>query len=214
MAVLSRQDLLGRIKSGEISFSPQIDKFQLQAHAVDMRLGFTFILSKNWRITTNGREAVNVNPLKEGYDSECFDVLELEEGQYFELLPNESISVSSLETVKIPVDLMGVLYPRSSVNRRGLSVDLTGIVDSGYEGQLIIPIKNNTSSQVIRLYPGERFCQIVFETLTGETTPRKSRYHRRDVVEGLAKENSIEVKYLLSGKIRELKKDYEILQDM
>lgn len=210
MAVLSCQQILDRTRKGEIGFSPELDQFQMQSHAVDLRLGFTFILPKSWRMTVSGREAVNVNPLKDGYGSECFDVIELEQGQYFELLPNEYVSVSSLETVKIPSDLMGVLYPRSSVNRRGLSVDLTGIVDSGYEGQLMIPVKNNTSSQVIRLYPGERFCQIVFETLTDDTVSRKSRYHGRDITEGLAKENNSEVKYILSGKIRELKADHPV----
>lgn len=212
MGVLSRQQILDRTKSGDISFTPGLDEFQLQAHAVDLRLGFTFIIPKVWRMTLSGREAVNVNHLKQGYNSEFFDVIELEEGQYFELLPNEYVSVSSLEAVKVPLDLMGILYPRSSVNRRGLSVDLTGIVDSGYEGQLMIPIKNNTSSQVIRLYPGERFCQIVFETLTEVVTPRKSRYHGRDIAEGLAKEDSAEVKYVLNGKIRELKKDHIVSQ--
>ena len=38
---------------------------------------------------------------------------------------------------------------RSSVNRRGISVDLTGIIDAGYEGQLIIPIRNNTTHMLL-----------------------------------------------------------------
>src|SRR5438105_15936371 len=89
---------------------------------------------------------------------EHFDVVELEKGQFFDLLPNEHILVSSLESIAIPDDLMAIMYPRSSINRKGISVDQTGIVDSGYEGQLVIPIRNNTQSQTVRLYPGERFC--------------------------------------------------------
>ncbi len=211
MAVLSQTQILERIDDGAILFEPHLDTFQLQAHAVDLRLGFTFIVAKQWRLTKNGREAVSVNPLKEGYHSDHFDVLELEEGQYFELLPNESVSVSSLESVRTPDDLMAILYPRSSVNRRGLSVDLTGIIDSGYEGQLVIPVKNNTNSQVIRLYPGERFCQIVFESLSDPVDARKSRYHKKDVIEGTAKEDAQEVSLITSGKIGDLKEKHRII---
>src|SRR6185369_7713872 len=115
---------------------------------------------KNWHLTARGRESLDILHFDKR-NQEYFDVVELEEGQYFDLLPQEYILVSTLETIKIPNDLMAVLYPRSSTNRKGLSLDLTGIVDSGYEGQLILPIRNNTSSQVVKLYPGERFCQIV-----------------------------------------------------
>ncbi|HEX9804223.1 MAG TPA: hypothetical protein VGA67_00925, partial [Candidatus Dojkabacteria bacterium] len=74
-------------------------------------------------------------------------------------------------------DVMAVLYPRSSINRRGLSVDLTGIIDTGYHGHLFIPIVNTTTSQIIRIYPGERFVQVVFHTLTKELSLEESMKH-------------------------------------
>ena len=72
---------------------------------------------------------------------------------------------------------MGVLYPRSSVNRRGLSVDLTGIVDAHYSGHLMIPILNKTTSQIIRIYPGERICQIVLQKLASGLTKVEAQRH-------------------------------------
>ena len=87
-------------------------------------------------------------------------------------------------------------------------------MDSGYEGQLVIPIKNNTGSQVVKLYPGERFCQIVFEKLDTPVEADKSRYHQKDIVEGFImtkeakkKRDIEEIKYVSEGKIRELKKE-------
>jgi dCTP deaminase len=216
MAILTKNQILERVSKNEIGFKPELDEFQVQAHAIDMRLGYTFLLPKSWRLTNKGREALYIDH----YDkdkTDYFDVIELEQGQTFELLPGEFVLASTLESVKVPSDLMAVLYPRSSTNRKGLSVDLTGIVDSGYEGQLVIPIRNNTNSQVVKLYPGERFCQIVFEKLDENIVAEKSRYHMKDIVEGFIltredkkKKDSDELKYISEGRIKELKNDKKI----
>ncbi|MDP2650291.1 MAG: dCTP deaminase [bacterium] len=210
MAVLTKKQILERVEKGDIAFTPALDTFQVQGHSVDLRLGYTFLIHKSWRVSKEGREALSIDPLENGGASaRHFDIIELEEGQYFELLPNEHVTVSSLETVKVPNDLMAVLYPRSSVNRRGVSVDLTGIVDAGYEGQLVIPVKNHTS-QVIRLYPGERFCQLVFEELAETIQPRKSRHHLKDIVDEPQKEDDTELELIKKGKITELKKEHGV----
>lgn len=208
MAILIKEEILERVGKGDIAFEPNLDTFQVQTHSVDLRLGYTFIIHKSWRVTKAGREVVNIDALKAKDDARYFDVVELEEGQYFDLCPGEHVTVASLESIKVPNDLMAVLYPRSSVNRRGVSVDLTGIVDAGYEGQLIIPMRNNTA-QVVRLYPGERFCQIVFESLNKPVVPRKSRHHKKDVVDAPERENNIEMDLIVAGKIREMKDEHK-----
>ena len=207
MSILTKDEILARVKCGDIAVLPSLDGFQLQAHAIDLRLGFTFLIPKAWRLTPNGREALRIDPLKD-HGPEYFDIVELEQGQYFELLPQEYVLVSTFETIKVPDDLMAVLYPRSSVNRKGLSVDLTGIIDSGYEGPLTLPIRNNTTSQVIQLHPGERFCQIVFEQLSHKVVARKSRWHQKDVVDKGKKEKSSEMKLVFSGELKKLKKEF------
>ncbi len=204
MSVLTKNKILERITTGDLTFSPALDNFQVQAHSVDLRLGFSFLVPKMWKLTKEGREAIALNPLQTT-GAEHFDVVELEQGQFFELLPQEYVLVSTLESIKLPKDLMSVLYPRSSTNRKGLSVDLTGIIDAGYEGQLTLPVRNNTRAQIIRLYPGERFCQLVFEELSESVEARKSRHHKRDIVEGLAPENKSEIDYIMSGDIKGLK---------
>src|SRR4051812_17343319 len=210
MAILTKGEILQRVKDGNIGINPGLDAFQLQMHAVDLRLGFTFLIPKVWKMTPKGRQALSIDPLKD-HGPEYFDVIELEQGQSFDLLPEEYVLVSTFETIKVPNDLMAILYPRSSVNRKGLSVDLTGIIDSGYEGPLTLPIRNNTRSQVIQLHPGERFCQVVFESLTHEVNPRKSRWHGKDVVDKGAKEKGVEMKLVFSGDIKKLKKDFSAL---
>ncbi len=211
MSILTKKQILERVKTGNIEFHPNLDEFQVQAHAIDMRLGYTFLIPKEWHMTPNGREALRIDHLDKN-KPEYFEAIELEQGQYFELLPNEHVLASTFESVKVPNDLMAILYPRSSTNRKGLSVDLTGIVDSGYEGQLVIPIGNNTSSQVVKLYPGERYCQLVFESLDEPVEAEQSRYHQKDIVEGFImtkdhkqKRDNEEIKYVGEGKMKELK---------
>ena len=94
MAVLTKQEILERVKSGSIAFLPGLDMFQLQTHAVDLRLGFTFLIPKVWRMTDRGREALALDPLRD-HGPEYFDVIELEQGQSFDLLPEEYVLVST-----------------------------------------------------------------------------------------------------------------------
>lgn len=210
MAILTKNEILQRVKDKNIVITPCLDIFQVQAHAIDLRLGFTFLIPKAWQMTAHGRQAMMIDPLKD-HGPEYFDVIELEQGQSFDLLPQEYVLVSTFETVKIPNDLMAILYPRSSVNRKGLSVDLTGIIDSGYEGPLTLPIRNNTRSQVIQLHPGERICQVVFEELKHPVEARKSRWHMKDVVEKGKKEKSKEMKLVFNGDIKKLKTDFKVV---
>ncbi len=162
--ILTRHEIAQLIKEEKLIFEPALDKYQDQPHAVDLRLGTTFYLPKTWKISDRGREVLTVDVTHCTADN--YEKIELEPGQFFELAPGESVIASTLEKVSLRADdIMGVLYPRSSVNRRGLSVDLTGIVDAHYSGHLMIPILNKTTSQIIRIYPGERICQIVLQKL-------------------------------------------------
>ena len=221
MAVLTKYEIKDAISNKTLIFDPPIDAFQLQPHAVDLRLGTTFYIPKSWQLTANGREALNIDYLNDRKPSkEYFDLIELQPKQYFELLPNEFVIASTLEKISInDLKLMAVLYPRSSFNRRGLSVNLTGIIDCGYSGNLVIPIQNNTNNQVIKIYPGERVCQLVFEELS---TPLKEGEHN---IHGVKKakyhesnNNNIEYKpdkdeevdFISSGNLDELKKKYSI----
>jgi len=209
MAILTKQQIIKKIHSGTLSFKPGLDLFQLQEHSVDLRLGFTFMVPKMWHMTPRGRESLDITHFDKK-NHEYFDVVELEEGQYFDFLPQEYVLVSTLESIKMPTDIMAVLYPRSSTNRKGISLDLTGIIDAGYEGQLVLPIRNNTRSQAVRLYPGERVCQVVFEELKNEVSPRPSKYHQKDIIEGVLMEKKEEVDLILKGDIKTMKEKFKV----
>lgn len=208
MGVLTQKEILSLIKAGTLSFNPVLDKFQLQAHSVDLRIGFTFVSAKTWTITPKGRVALKVDY---GENRKYLEKIQLKAGQYFEILPGEFIGIETLEEIKIPAGLMAILYPRSSINRRGLSVDLSGIIDAGYQGKLLVPVRNNTASQIIQIFPGERFCQIVFEDLTSPVTKTNGRYQNKEIGIGVLKErSSLEEELVRKGQISALKKRYRL----
>ncbi len=191
--ILTRHEISALIKTKKLAFEPTLDAFQNQPHAVDLRLGTVFYLPKIWKLTKRGREVLTVDVTE--HAGENFEKIELKGGQFFELAPGEAIIASTLEKISLRApNVMGVLYPRSSINRRGLTVDLTGIVDVHYSGHLMIPILNKTTSQVIRIYPGERICQIVFQRLERNLTEVEALRHGKSS----AKYNGADAKNLSS----------------
>ena len=214
--ILTRSQIQERIKSGQVAFSPALDAFQDQPHAVDLRLGTHFYLPQIWKQSPRGREIITVDT--NHADQENFTRLELELGQYFELAPGETVIASTYERLSLRDDhLMGVLYPRSSLTRRGLSLDLTGIVDAHYEGHLMIPVLNKTTTQIIRLYPGERLCQLVLQQLSAPLSSaeaqrhgvEKAKYQGADAVQLEGRPDSTEEQSLIAqGKLESLKEQY------
>jgi dCTP deaminase len=213
--ILSRSEILTQIGSGGIRFSPELDRFQLQPHAVDLRLGYTFLIPRNWTTDERGRRAIKVSIDDAATHPEQFDEVRLKPGQYFELLPNEFVIGTSLERIEMNApNLMAILFPRTSTNRRGIDLSLSGIIDVGYGGNLIFPMKNEAGDQVIRMYPGERVCQVVFEELTSPLTPEEADRHGVDRAKYSGSDGSFKLDrdaeraHLVAGTLDALKREY------
>ena len=82
--------------------------------------------------------------------------------------------VSTAEYVRMPPDVAGQLWIRSSYARRGVLASF-GKVEAGFEGELTLAAFNS-SSEPIRLPVGDRFCQIIFERMD---TPPSVSYGER-----------------------------------
>ena len=206
--VLSDRDIKKALSSKRIVITPAPDlDTQLGSCSIDLRLGDTF------RVFDHSKYG-HIDPAKKDYSNEITKEIRIEDGGSFIMQSGEFVLAVTLENVKIPNDLMAVLYPRSSTNRKGLSLDLTGIIDSGYEGQLTLPIRNNTHSQAVRLYPGERMCQVVFEELKESVKARKSKYHKKDIVDGITREKHSEANLIMKGDIRKLKSEFSVVKSV
>lgn len=78
--------------------------------------------------------------------------------------PGTLFYISTMERVRLPDDMCAQLWMRTTWIRRGVMATF-GKVDSGFDGTLTVGAFN-ASSEPLELPIGERFCQIVFETLT------------------------------------------------
>jgi dCTP deaminase len=218
MSVLTRKELLASLTSGEIRFTPEIDKFQLQPHAIDLRLGYKFLIPRNWVLDDQGRRAIKVSIDEIDTHHGQFDEIELKPGQYFDLLPNEFVIGTSLERIEMNApDLMAILFPRTSTNRRGIDLSLSGIIDTGYNGHLIFPMKNEAGNQVIRIYPGERICQVLFQKLSSPLTTEEANLHGMSAAkytdsqsQNFVLDKDEERQMLVAGKLGELKINYKV----
>lgn len=65
--------------------------------------------------------------------------------------------------VEIPKGYAGLILGRSSMSKKGI-VCMTGVIDSGYTGELGVALFN-TSYQSIVIHKGERICQLVIMKL-------------------------------------------------
>ncbi|HEY9745457.1 MAG TPA: dCTP deaminase [Oculatellaceae cyanobacterium] len=95
----------------------------------------------------------------------------------FILHPGEFALASTLEYVKIPLDLAARLEGRSTWGRLGLQIHATaGFVDPGFCGALTFEL-SNVSNIPLPLYPGVRISQICFFLSSTTNLPYgKKRY--------------------------------------
>lgn len=81
--------------------------------------------------------------------------------------PGEYYLVQTAESLNTPLNLMPMIYPRSSLFRAGLLL-LATKTDPGYKGKLTMGLANLGPFSV-KLQLGARICNVVFYTIEGET---------------------------------------------
>ena len=192
MAILSDKTIKEYLKEGKIVIDPLKDEQQIQPSSVDMRLGDEFKVFKVIR-------KPYIDPKDEEDIAEYMESSTVPEGEAFIIHPNEFALATTQEYVKVPDDLVARVEGRSSMGRLGVTMHVTaGYVDPGFEGRITLEI-SNIGAMPVALYPGQRVCQLVFETMT---TPAELPY-------GHPKRNSKYMKQLKPESSR-VKLDYEL----
>jgi len=158
--ILSDRDIRAKITSGEIVVtSPQGYLEQIHASSLDLRLGKHF---KVYRKQQN--EILDPRLMKEG--EELMELITVPEGEPFLVEPGAFALGVTLESIKLPNNLVARVEGRSSLGRLGILVHSTaGFIDAGFEGTITLEI-SNANHMPIALYPGMRVCQIAFEMMS------------------------------------------------
>ena len=192
MAILSDKTIKEYLEEGKIVIDSLKDEQQIQPSSVDMRLGDEFKVFKVIR-------KPYIDPKDEDDIAEYMESSTVPEGEAFIIHPNEFALATTQEYVKVPDDLVARVEGRSSMGRLGVTMHVTaGYVDPGFEGRITLEI-SNIGAMPVALYPGQRVCQLVFETMT---TPAELPY-------GHPNRNSKYMKQLKPESSR-VKLDYEL----
>lgn len=68
--------------------------------------------------------------------------------------------------VEIPVGYVGLIYPRSSISNKGLSIaNSVGVVDADYRGEITIRMYENNVGKESAYKAGDRIAQMIIMSL-------------------------------------------------
>ncbi|HST40402.1 MAG TPA: dCTP deaminase [Conexibacter sp.] len=154
-SVLSDGTITRLVEEGRIRIDPW-DPALVQPASVDLRLGDTFRVFNNHRVTSIDLREMPGNLTEE---------VRVEEDQSFVIHPGEFCLGRTLEWVELPDDIVARIEGKSSLGRLGLIVHATaGFCDPGWKGTLTLEL-NNLTRVPMKLYPGLLIAQLSFMTL-------------------------------------------------
>ncbi|HEX2671487.1 MAG TPA: dCTP deaminase [Polyangiaceae bacterium] len=177
--ILSDRDIRARLRDGSLKITGIVDEAQqLQPASVDLRLSAEFLTYKPAQVTC-------LDPRQPETLTAGTERVTVPEGSAFILHPGEFVLGSTMERVTIPPDLVARVDGRSSVGRLAIVVHATaGFIDPGFEGEITLEL-SNIGRIPVRLYPGMRIAQVVFQLMTSPAErpygrARGSHYHEQE----------------------------------
>jgi len=199
MPALSNVDIVARIKERDLVISPILSSAQINATAVDIRMGNLILLPRARGTSHTDPAAPTTRSLPDpkaetdanasgAQEQDPTDVFLAERNRQqkherheipfnckFLLHPGSLILVPSLEWFRLPLDVQGIVSARSSWAREGLSIATAAFVNPGYEGIITLELAN-LGDIPIAIYPGLRLAQIAFYKTMSDATLMESQF--------------------------------------
>ncbi len=182
MSVIGIKEVVRRIKDEHlIEGLGGRDLSNPEGTGIDLRLGAVHKITEGGAyIEADGKAGLG---RRRGVKTE--EVFVLKDGdQQDELIikPGEYYLVQTAESLNTPLDLMPMVYPRSSLHRAGLLLLVTK-TDPGYKGKLTLGLTNLGPFEV-KLQLGARICNVVFYTIEGEAIGYRGQHQGGRVSHG------------------------------
>lgn len=166
--VISRREIRRRLTLGAsnpkgIVITPiAIDAFSEES--VDLRLGTHFLLPQ---VPPRGHIDLNKDAAPPNHMS-----VHVPRGEHLVLPAHESILGATLEFIKLPYDLSGMILTRSSVARAFVVIETAPWIHPFYRGCLTLEIAN-VSNTPVWLRPGEPIGQLILLKVQRPLKPKK-----------------------------------------
>lgn len=182
MSVIGIHEVVRRIKEENlISGLGGRDLLKPEGTGIDLRLGAVHqIIEGGAYIEADGpaglgkRSGVKTKELYRLKEGDAQDEVVVKPGDYY--------LVQTAESVHTPLDVMPIVYPRSSLFRAGLLLLVTK-TDPGYEGPLTYGL-TNLGSFPVKLQLGARICNIVFHQIEGKAIGYRGQHQGGRVSHG------------------------------
>jgi deoxycytidine triphosphate deaminase len=134
----------------------------------DLRLDEIFEINGDGFLGVEERNTPEITSVAKNNDSKS------EEENYFIFEPGKYYLIKTMEKVNLPINLSGIIFPRTTLFRSGLAL-FNGIVQSGYCGELTFGICNMGKSK-IKISFGARIAHITFHEVLGEGNQYKGQW--------------------------------------
>ena len=131
----------------------------------DLRIGEVYELEGYGYLGLEERETPKSNLVAE-FDPDRITSYIFEPGKYY--------LIKTVEKVNLPVDIAGIIFPRTTLFRSGLAL-FNGIVNTGYQGELIFGLCNLGKSN-IKVDMGARVVHITFHEVRGEGSQYRGQW--------------------------------------
>ncbi|QOJ78469.1 dCTP deaminase [Infirmifilum lucidum] len=161
--MLSGAEIRSLIERGELVIKPFSDEI-IRENGVDLRIG------EEVAVLLNNPEPLDPDRLREVNLADYYKVFRTDS---FILQPYMKVLVTTLEYVKMPENVAGLIGVRSTFARLGVSIPPT-LIDAGFEGELTIEIHGGAFPIVLR--KGMRFAHVAFFKIEGPPVAYRGKY--------------------------------------
>ncbi len=131
--------------------------------------GFDLQLEEVFKIKGNGFLGIT-----ERKTCDIESVAKLGQDKHILIKPNDFYLVKTVETVNLPNNLVGILKPRSTLQRMGIFLRTTQI-SPGYSGPLTFALKNVGPCEVT-IELGARIAHVLFAKVDGQTASYRGQW--------------------------------------
>jgi dCTP deaminase len=137
--------------------------------------GYDLQLSDTWKVCQLRKYAPRTSVVLDVKNPATWHVIQETTGDVCIIPPGSFALASSVERFKIPPDIMGLAFGKSTYARLGINALVTPL-EPKWEGFLTIEIANNSPYPAM-VYAGEGMVQIIFAELDQATdAPYQGRY--------------------------------------
>lgn len=166
MPILSKSQLLTRLRD-DLIVSPVLDlQSQVSEGSINVRLGTTFIDTRLRAFDVIDPKRLSVEEIQRFQEK-----IQLAFGSPYVLHPRRLVLASTFEFISCPPDLCGFVLSRSRYGRAGLMVATATYVQPGWSGCLTLEMFNYGEFP-IRLYCGSQVAQLVIQTADPKLAPQ------------------------------------------